>query len=167
MNTVLRYLVRGIGLLASLGLFLLSLVVMIYATVEGGFVVAETLQFSNSESRVIYDTMTVVDLFLLGFSVLIASVGIYELFVENLTGVPAWLQIDDFDTLKGILLKTAIVVMGVSFMGRAVTWDGEESLLNYGLAIGAVVVALSFFLNVKDEKKPKANAKPTQPKPKP
>ncbi|MEM9998823.1 MAG: YqhA family protein [Bacteroidota bacterium] len=165
MNTVLRYLVRGIGLLASLGLFLLSLVVMIYATVEGGFVVAETLQFSNSESRVIYDTMTVVDLFLLGFSVLIASVGIYELFVENLTGVPAWLQIDDFDTLKGILLKTAIVVMGVSFMGRAVTWDGEESLLDYGLAIGAVVAALSFFLNVKDEKKPKAKAKPTQPKP--
>ena len=39
----------------------------------------------------------------------------------------------------------------VSFMGRVVTWDGEKSLLDYGLAIGAVVAALSFFLSVKSE----------------
>ena len=41
MNSLLQYLVRGIGLMASLGLFLLTLVVMIYAFVEGSFVVAE------------------------------------------------------------------------------------------------------------------------------
>ncbi|MEM6785654.1 MAG: YqhA family protein [Bacteroidota bacterium] len=155
MNTLLKYLVRGIGLLASLGLLLLAIVVMVYATVEGGFVVAETLQFSNSESRVIYDTMTVVDLFLLGFSVVIASVGIYELFVGTLSGMPEWLRIDNFDTLKGILIKTAIVVMAISFMGRAVTWDGDENLLEYGVAIGAVIAALAFFLSVKEEQKAK------------
>ncbi|MEM1128049.1 MAG: YqhA family protein, partial [Bacteroidota bacterium] len=93
--------------------------------------------------------MTVVDLFLLGFSVLIASVGIYELFVGPLREMPAWLRIADLDALKAALIKTAIVVMGISFMGRAVTWDGEENLLEYGLAIGAVIVGLSFFLSVK------------------
>ncbi|MEM1271145.1 MAG: YqhA family protein, partial [Bacteroidota bacterium] len=76
-----QYLVRGIGLLVSIGLFLLALVVMVYASVEGAVVVSKILQFSDSEYRVIYNTMTIVDLFLLGFSVLIASVGIYELFV--------------------------------------------------------------------------------------
>jgi uncharacterized membrane protein YqhA len=151
MNWLLQYLVRGLGLMASLGLFLLALVVMVYAFVEGGFVVAEILQFSGSEQTVIYDTMTVVDLFLLGFSVLIASVGIYELFVGVLPNMPEWLRMEDLESLKGVLIKTVIVVLGISFMGRAVTWDGQESLLYYGVAIGAVVAALSFFLSVKSE----------------
>jgi len=151
MNSLLQYLVRGIGLMASMGLFLLALVVMVYAFVEGGFVVAEILQFAGSEYGVIYDTMTVVDLFLLSFSVLIASVGIYELFVGALPTLPGWLRIEDFESLKGVLVKTVIVVLSISFMGRAVTWDGEESLLDYGIAIGAVVAALSFFLSVKGE----------------
>jgi len=151
MNSLLQYLVRGIGLMASMGLFLLALVVMVYAFVEGGFVVAEILQFAGSEYGVIYDTMTVVDLFLLSFSVLIASVGIYELFVGALPTLPGWLRIEDFESLKGVLVKTVIVVLSISFMGRAVTWDGEEGLLDYGIAIGAVVAALSFFLSVKGE----------------
>lgn len=151
MNSLLQYLVRGIGLMASIGLFLLALVVMVYAFVEGGFVVAEILQFADSEYSVIYDTMTVVDLFLLSFSVLIASVGIYELFVGALPNLPGWLRMEDFESLKGVLVKTVIVVLGISFMGRAVTWDGEENLLDYGIAVGAVVAALSFFLSVKSE----------------
>ena len=58
---------------------------------------------------------------------------------------------EDFEALKGVLIKTVIVVLGISFMGRVVTWDGEANLLNYGIAIGAVVAALSFFLSVKSE----------------
>jgi uncharacterized membrane protein YqhA len=151
MNSLLQYLVRGIGLMASLGLFLLTLVVTAYAFIEGGLVVAEILQSSDPEYSVIYNAMKVVDLFLLGFSILIASVGIYELFVGVLPNMPGWLRIEDLDSLKGVLIKTVIVVLGISFMGRAVTWDGQESLLGYGVAIGAVVAALSFFLSVKGE----------------
>jgi uncharacterized membrane protein YqhA len=158
MNSLLQYLVRGVGLTASAGLFLLALVVIVYAAVEGGFVVVEILQFADSEYSVIYDTMTVVDLFLLGFSVLIASVGIYELFVGALPNLPDWLRMEDLESLKGVLVKTVIVVLGISFMGRAVTWDGEESLLDYGVAIGAVVAALSFFLSVKGEAEVKGEA---------
>ena len=151
MDSLLQYLVRGIGLMASLGLFLLSLVVMIYAFVEGGFAAIEILQFSDSEYNIIYNTMTVVDLFLLGFSVLIASVGIYELFVGVLPNMPDWLRMEDLESLKGVLVKTVIVVLGISFMGRVVTWEGEENLLEYGIAVGGVVAALSFFLSVKSE----------------
>ncbi len=151
MNSLLQYLVRGIGLMASLGLFLLTVVVTAYAFIEGGLVVAEILQFSESEYSVIYNAMKVVDLFLLGFSILIASVGIYELFVGVLPNMPGWLRMTDLDSLKGVLIKTIIVVLGISFMGRAVTWDGQESLLGYGVAIGVVVAALSFFLSVKSE----------------
>ena len=137
--------------MASLGLFLLALVVTAYAFVEGGGVVVDILQFSDAEYTIIYDTMTVVDLFLLGFSVLVAAVGIYEFFVGVLPNMPNWLRLEDLESLKGVLIKTVIVVLGISFMGRAVTWDGRESLLNYGIAISAVIAALSFFLSVKSE----------------
>ena len=75
---------RGIGLTASVGLFILAVTVLAFATVEGSVVITEILGFEDSEGSVIYDTMTVVDLFLLSFSVLISSVGIYELFVGSL-----------------------------------------------------------------------------------
>ena len=39
--------------------------------------------------------------------------------------------------------------MGISFMGRVVAWDGVENLLNFGVAVGVVILALSYFLNVK------------------
>ncbi|MCS4057662.1 putative membrane protein YqhA [Salinibacter ruber] len=68
--------------------------------------------------------------------------------------MPDWLRMEDLDALKGVLVKTIIVVLGISFMGRAVTWEGEEGLLSYGIAIGAVVVALSVFLSVKSETSP-------------
>jgi uncharacterized membrane protein YqhA len=159
MNSILQYLVRGIGLTASIGLFILSVTVLVFATVEGSVVITEILGFEDSEGSVIYDTMTVVDLFLLSFSVLIASVGIYELFVGSLPALPHWLRMDDFESLKGILIKTVIVVLAISFMGRAVTWDGDENLLNYGIAVGVIVAALSLFLSVKSAKsvKPEAN----------
>ena len=153
MKSLLQYLVRGIGLMASLGLFLLSLVVIAYAFTEGSFAAAEILRFSDSEYNVIYDTMTVVDLFLLGFTVLIASVGIYELFVGALPNMPDWLRVEDLESLKGVLVKTVVVVLGISFMGRVVTWEGEENLLEYGVAIGGVIAALSFFLSVKSKAK--------------
>jgi len=161
MNSILQYLVRGIGLTASVGLFILAVTVLAFATVEGSVVITEILGFEDSEGSVIYDTMTVVDLFLLSFSVLIASVGIYELFVGSLPALPRWLRMDDFESLKGILIKTVIVVLAISFMGRAVTWDGNENLLNYGLAVGVIVAALSFFLSVKSAEslKPEANEK--------
>ena len=53
------------------------------------------------------------------------------------------------DQLKAMLIKLIVVVMGVSFTGRIVTWDGSTNLLGYGAALAAVVLALSYFLNVK------------------
>lgn len=148
---VLKYIFQGIGLIASIGLFLLGLTVSLYSLAEGAHAIVEILQFNTSESSVIYDAMGVVDLILLSFSIFIASIGIYELFVQPVPSLPDWIQINDLDALKAMLIKVAIVVMGISFMGRLVTWDGEQNLLNLGLATGAVVVALSYFLSVKSK----------------
>jgi hypothetical protein len=51
-----------------------------------------------------------------------------------------------------MLIKVIVLVMGVSFTGRIVTWDGETDLLGYGIGIGVVTLALSYFLKVKSGK---------------
>ncbi len=146
---LLAYLFRGIGIIASISLLLLGLAVMIYSFVEGFHVVEKILKFSAAEDTVIYGAMGVVDLILLSFSIFIASVGIYELFVKPIENLPAWVQVKDLDALKSMLVKVIVVVIGISFMGRIITWDGKENLLNFGVAVGLVIIALSYFLSVK------------------
>lgn len=146
---LLEYLFRGVGFTASISLFILGLAVLVYALVEGFHVIEVILQFAAAEDRVIYTTMGIVDLILLSFSIFIAAVGIYELFVKPIENLPAWIQVKDLDSLKGMLIKVVIVVIGISFMGRLVTWDGQKDLLSYGISASAGIIALTFFLNVK------------------
>ncbi|NND07964.1 MAG: YqhA family protein, partial [Saprospiraceae bacterium] len=67
--------------------------------------------------------------------------------------LPEWFRMKDIDQLKSMLIKVTIVVMGVSFTGRIVTWDGSTDLLGYGIGLGVVILALSYFLNVKIKEK--------------
>lgn len=150
---ILEYLFKTVGIVAAVGLFLLGISVMIYSFAEIFHVVELILELSTSEGKVVSKALSVVDLILLGFSIFITSIGIYELFVGHIAGLPQWLQFEDFDAVKSILIKVAIVVMGISFMGRVVTWDGSENIFSLGISVGAVIIALSYFLGVKNLKK--------------
>ena len=90
---VLEYLFRSIGVIASLCLFILGLAVLLYTFMEGAHVVKKILKFSTTEDTVIYSAMGVVDLILLSFSIFIAAIGIYELFVYPIERLPQWLQV--------------------------------------------------------------------------
>jgi hypothetical protein len=39
-----------------------------------------------------------------------------------------------------------VVVLGIAFLGQAVTWDGQRDVLGFGVATALVIVALSFHL---------------------
>ncbi|MEO1435099.1 MAG: YqhA family protein [Bacteroidota bacterium] len=149
---ILKFLFQAIGVLAFIALFLLGLSVTFFSFVEGAHVISDILTFTASEDKVIYKAMGVLDLILLSLSIFIAAVGIYELFVHPIDGLPEWLQTKDIDTLKAMLIKIVIIVMGISFMGSVVAWDGEKNLMNFGLSIAAVTVSLSYFLSVKEKK---------------
>jgi len=148
---LMKHLFRGVGLTSSLSLFVLGLTTTIFAFVEGFHVVNGILDFSSSDADVISDAMKLLDLILLSFSIFIASIGIFELFVHPIQNLPEWLKVSNFDDLKSMLVKVIIVVMGISFMGRAVTWDGQVNLLNYGIATASIILALSYFLTTKNK----------------
>ena len=84
-----------------------------------------------------------IDLFLLGTVLYIVAIGLYELFVDPGLPMPAWLRITTLDDLKERLLGVVGVLLAVTFLGSAVTWDGSANILALGLAVGVVLGVIS------------------------
>jgi uncharacterized membrane protein YqhA len=102
---------------------------------------------SKVGKKLVVSMIEVIDLFLLGTVFYITSLGLYELFIDEQIEVPKWLEIRTIDDLKARLISVVVVVLGVVFLGQAVSWDGESNLLNFGASIGFVIASLTFFLN--------------------
>lgn len=95
--------------------------------------------------------LLVIDLFLVGATLLIAAIGLYELFVGRLEGgglsrLPAWLQMDDLNELKARVIAMVVLVVAVSFVETVVDVANARRVLETGVGIGAVIVALTAFL---------------------
>ena len=87
-----------------------------------------------------------IDLFLLGTVLYIVALGLYDLFIDDKLVTPSWLVINDLDDLKGKLLGVVIVLLAVTFLGNVVDWNGGNSILALGLAVGLVLLALGYLL---------------------
>lgn len=145
-------LLKGLALVAVIGILVLSIGVFGYSVYEIIKVLKVIIAQSASGEEIILKALKSIDLVLLGVVFFVMGVGLFELFIGSIDNLPDWLIIKDIDELKSMLIKVVIVVMGVSFTGRIVTWDTQTDILGYGIGLGAVIFALSYFLKVKGEK---------------
>ncbi len=95
--------------------------------------------------------LAVVDLFLVGATLLIAAFGLYELFVSRVDpgGVPrlpGWLEIHDLNDLKARVISMLVLVASVSFVETAAAATDGRLVLEIGGGVAAVVVALTAYL---------------------
>jgi uncharacterized membrane protein YqhA len=97
-------------------------------------------------THLLVSCIEVVDVILVAVVLYMISIGFYTLFIDSTLPVPAWLAPHDIDDLKVRLVGVVNAALGVLFLGRAVAWNGNVDLLSYGVAIGAVVVALTYFM---------------------
>lgn len=141
--------------IAVLGSFVAAVALIVY----GGLVVAEVTwkAFSHEISpegskELAVDFIEIIDLFLLGTVLYIVSLGLYELFIDDDLPMPEWLLIHDLDDLKDKLIGVVIVLLGVTFLGKVVTWDGSVNIFYFGGAIGVVILALGGFLYISARK---------------
>jgi uncharacterized membrane protein YqhA len=96
--------------------------------------------------------LAVVDLFLVGATLLISAVGFYELFIREIhvqgsVGLPSWLEMHDLNDLKARVIAMIVLVLSVSFVEVVVEETGRQ-VLDLGGGIAAVVVALTVFLRL-------------------
>ncbi|HEX3302221.1 MAG TPA: YqhA family protein, partial [Thermomicrobiales bacterium] len=88
----------------------------------------------------------ITDMILLGMVLYIVSLGLYQLFIDPTLAVPGWLRVNDIGDLKRDLINVTVVLLGVSFLGEVVDWDGTTDILSLGAAVALVTVALGLIM---------------------
>ncbi|MDA8359587.1 MAG: YqhA family protein [Actinomycetota bacterium] len=94
-----------------------------------------------------------IDLFLIGATLLIASVGFYELFVARIGGpagerLPGWLQMRDLNDLKVRVVSMIVLIVAVDFVQVLVEATSSAHVLEQGAAVALVVVSLTAFVRL-------------------
>ena len=138
---------RFLILLAVLGTFLSSATLQVFGIIRVIAVIAELIRTGQATAAVskslIADTVAIIDIFLIGTVLFVISAGLYQLFVQRDVALPGWLRIESLDDLKENLTEVIVVAILVAFLGQAVEWTGDIAILAFGLAVGAVIVAVA------------------------
>jgi uncharacterized membrane protein YqhA len=138
---------RFLIILAVLGTFVASATLQIFGLLRVGAVIVELIaagEVSSAASKsLIADTVSIIDIFLIGTVLFVISAGLYQLFVHPDVSLPEWLRIESLDDLKENLTEVIVVALLVAFLGQAVEWTGDVGILGLGLAIAAVVVSVA------------------------
>ena len=138
-----RYLV----ILAVLGSFLASATLQVFGLLRVVAVIVDLVRVgdvsASASKSLIADTVAIIDIFLIGTVLFVISAGLYQLFVRTDLPLPGWLKVDSLDDLKNNLTEVIVVALLVAFLGQAVEWTGDFSILGLGLAVAAVIVAVA------------------------
>jgi uncharacterized membrane protein YqhA len=94
-----------------------------------------------------------IDLFLIGATLIIAAIGLYELFVARIDPVnsrrpmPDWLVMNDLNDLKARVISMIVLVSAVSFADVLLEFGNDTlKVLYLAAAVGIFIVALTLYL---------------------
>jgi uncharacterized membrane protein YqhA len=99
------------------------------------------------EVPVVIEIVEFVHTFLIGTVLYITSVGLYQLFIEEVE-FHGWLKIDSTEELEMNLIGVTVVVLAVNFLGVAFTGD-PSIMLEYGAGIALPIAALALFVGLR------------------
>jgi uncharacterized membrane protein YqhA len=114
----------------------------------------------QSTKALSFEFLELIDIFLLGTALYVIALGLYQLFVDQTLPLPPWLVITSFDVLKQRLIGVVIVLLGVTFLGVAVHWQGGKDIAYLGAGTGFVVLALSIALYLTHRAEMESHASP-------
>lgn len=99
------------------------------------------------QTEIVFEVVEYVHLFLVGTVLYITSIGLYQLFVQEIK-FHNWLRIDSTEELETRLIGVTVVVLAVNFMG-AVYVGGTENLVQHGAGIALPIAALGLFVGLR------------------
>ena len=139
--------------LAVLGSFVGSAILLVIATLTLFHLAWNEIVNFNPDNlgkahidRLGVELIEITDIILLGTVLYIVALGLYQLFIDQSLALPRWLKVNDLSDLKRDLIGVVVVLLGVSFLGEVVNWEGQRELLPLGAAVAVVIAALGFIL---------------------
>jgi uncharacterized membrane protein YqhA len=144
---------RGTMLLAIVGTFVIATALLGHALWEISDAVIKLFRWQTDNKELTLAAIEAVDIFLLVTVLHVVAIGLYQLYIQDRIPLPNWLIVENIDDLKVTLSGVVILVLAVFFLGRAIVGDASQNLLLMGGGIGAVIVALTFFVYVQHKHK--------------
>jgi uncharacterized membrane protein YqhA len=139
--------------LAVIGAFVGSAILLLIATVTLVSIAWNEIVTFDPDNldrrhidRLAVELIEITDIILLGTVLYIVALGLYQLFIDRNLPLPHWLKVNDLTDLKRDLIGVVVVLLGVSFLGEVVNWEGASDILPLGAAIALVIAALGFIL---------------------
>lgn len=129
-----------IGLLAG------AVTLTVMAGVETVTTIGHAVAGELAKKEAVLEFIELADVFLLSTVLYIMALGLFELFIDDSLPLPAWLEIHSLDDLKKKLVGVVAVVLAVTFLGSVIKGTEAQALMYEGVGIGAIVVAMGYFL---------------------
>ncbi len=118
-------------------------------------VAADLANFGHTERNVItvaerlaVDLIQLTDVFLLGTVIYLVGLGLHLVFVNPDLPAQPWVAVEDLDSLKALLVRVIVVLVGVTFLGSFVEHADEIPILELGIATALVVAAFTLVILV-------------------
>ncbi len=137
---------RYVVILPAIGSLVGGLILIVIGLWEMGSAAIKLLQTGVPLKESTVSVLASVDTLLLATVLLVIGYGLYELFVDESLQLPAWLQINSLDDLKGKLIGVVVAVIAVVFLGELVEGKDSEATMRVGIGAGALVIALAVFM---------------------
>ncbi len=137
------------GIISTFFMIIIGTLEVIEAFSELTFIIKNSIVFNLRYHYVVQHIVNSVDLYLIATVLLIFSIGLYELFIHEITITDRQLKkggaldIDNLEQLKNKLAQTIIMILIVSFFQHATHLSYEKSLELLYLAIGIFLIAIS------------------------
>lgn len=141
-----RYLI----LIAIAGAFFTAFTILVYGAVALVYIIPSLFNYAafslEKAKDVAFESIEVIDFFLLGTVLYIVALGLYILFIDENLPRPHWLTVSNLDDLKERLIGVVIVLLAATFLGYVIDWNGNTVILNLGIAVASVLLTLGIFI---------------------
>lgn len=146
-------LARGTMLIAIVATFLIATALLVHAVWEIVDEVVQLVRWETDTKTLTLAAIESVDAFLIVTVLHVVAIGLYQLYIQDRIPLPKWLVVETIDDLKVTLSGVVILALAVFFLGRVIVGDGSQNMLLLGGGIGAVILALTFFVYVQHRHK--------------
>lgn len=140
---------RFIVLVPAFGMLMGAIVLTVVGAIEVGTLIVHAFEGSMTQKEMVIGFVEIADIFLLSVVLYMIALGLYELFIADIPGLPEWLVFNSLDDLKTQLIGVVVVVLAVYFLGRTLHGDSTQNLLYLGGGISLVIAALALFMRSK------------------
>lgn len=116
----------------------------VWGALKTAYVVASLVTSYGKDPYAAISLIEVMDAFLIATALVIFALGLYELFVHDIS-LPEALVVRNLHDLKAKLASIIVLVMVVTFLRHLVEWRDPQGTLYFGIGVAIVSAVLIAF----------------------